>query len=74
MMKRGDDMNQRMKDARSALGWSQETLAKKVLVSRQTILLIEQGDYNPSLNLCRLICLALGKTLNDLFWEESLDE
>lgn len=73
-MNAGDGMNQRMKDARSALGWSQETLAKKVQVSRQTILLIEQGDYNPSLNLCRLICLALGKTLDELFWEEPIDE
>jgi putative transcriptional regulator len=49
----------------------QEDLAKKVGVTRQTIGLIEAGDYNPTLNLCIAICKALGKTLNDLFWEES---
>jgi putative transcriptional regulator len=48
---------------------SQEELAKKVGVTRQTIGLIEAGDYNPTLKLCIAICKALGKTLNDLFWE-----
>ena len=48
----------------------QEDLAKAVGVTRQTIGLIESGDYNPTLNLCVSICKALGKTLNDLFWEE----
>ena len=32
--------------------------------------LIESGNYNPTLKLCVAICQALGKTLNDLFWEE----
>ncbi|MDU5263102.1 MAG: helix-turn-helix domain-containing protein, partial [Clostridium celatum] len=40
---------------------------------RQTIGLIESGDYNPTLNLCIAICKTLNKTLNDLFWE-GLDE
>ncbi|MCQ2589913.1 MAG: helix-turn-helix transcriptional regulator [Treponema sp.] len=48
---------------------SQEQLAKKVQVSRQTINAIENGDYNPSINLCIAICKALDTTLNDLFWE-----
>ena len=39
-------------------------------VSRQTINSIEKGDYNPTINLCRAICKALGKTLDELFWEE----
>jgi putative transcriptional regulator len=47
---------------------SQEDLAKAVNVSRQTINAIEQGDYNPTINLCIAICKALGVTLNDLFW------
>ena len=59
-----------MKSARVAKGYSQETLAKLIGVSRQTIILVEQGDYNPTLNLCLLICQKLDKTLNDLFWEE----
>lgn len=48
----------------------QEDLAKAVGVTRQTIGLIESGEYNPTLNLCIAICRVLDKTLNDLFWEE----
>jgi len=61
--------NMRMKIARMECDMSQEELAKKVGVTRQTIGLIEAGDYNPTLKLCIAICKALGKTLNDLFWE-----
>ncbi|HCX03534.1 MAG TPA: transcriptional regulator, partial [Clostridiales bacterium] len=49
---------------------TQEELADKINVTRQTISLIEAGKYNPSLNLCVAICKELGKTLDDLFWEE----
>lgn len=62
--------NLRMKAARAGKDWSQEDLAKKVDVSRQTISAIEKGNYNPSVNLCIRICLALDKTLDDLFWPE----
>ena len=59
----------RMKTARKERGLSQAELAEQVGATRQTIGLIEAGRYNPSLKLCRAICVALGKTLNDLFWE-----
>lgn len=59
-----------MKIARIEADVSQEQLAEMVGVTRQTIGLIESGNYNPSLKLCLLICKALNKTLNDLFWEE----
>lgn len=62
--------NLKMKAARAAKDLSQEQLAAICDVSRQTIGAIEKGDYNPSVNLCVAICKALGKTLNDLFWEE----
>ena len=62
--------NLKLKAARAALDLSQEELAKEVGVSRQTINAIEKGDYNPTINLCRAICKALGKTLDELFWEE----
>ena len=62
--------NLRMKAARAALDLSQQQLADAVGVSRQTINAIEQGDYNPTIRLCIAICRALGKTLDDLFWEE----
>ncbi len=62
--------NTRMKLARMERNLNQEDLARLVGVTRQTISLIESGDYNPTLNLCKAICRALGRTLNDLFWEE----
>lgn len=62
--------NLRMKAARVGCDLSQEELAERVGVTRQTIGMIEAGRFNPSLALCVAICRALGKTLNDLFWEE----
>ncbi len=62
--------NKTMKIARIERDLSQEQLAEIVGVTRQTIGLIESGNYNPTLNLCIAICKALNKTLNDLFWEE----
>lgn len=63
--------NLKMKAARAAKDLSQEDLAKQVCVTRQTIGMIEAGDYNPTLNLCIAICKALDKTLDELFWEVS---
>ncbi len=63
--------NLKMKFRRIELGMSQTELAKKAGVTRQTIGLIEAGDFNPSIKLCIDICRALGVTLNDLFWEET---
>lgn len=62
--------NLRMKAARVGRDLSQEELAQLVGVTRQTIGMIEAGRFNPSLALCVAICRVLGKTLNDLFWEE----
>ena len=62
--------NLRLKSARAALDMSQQQLADAVGVSRQTINAIEKGDYNPTIRLCLAICKALGKTLDELFWEE----
>ena len=62
--------NKRLKIARVEYDMSQEELANAVGVTRQTIGLIENGNYNPTLNLCIAICKATNKTLNDLFWEE----
>ena len=62
--------NLKMKSARVARELSQQQLADLVGVSRQTINAIEKGDYNPTINLCIAICRELGKTLDELFWEE----
>ena len=66
--------NIRMKVARVERDLSQEQLAEAVGVTRQTIGMIEAGKFNPSLQLCINICRALGKTLDDLFWEEAFLE
>jgi len=62
--------NLKTKFRRIELNMSQTELAQKCGVTRQTIGLIETGDFNPSIKLCISICKALGVTLNDLFWEE----
>ena len=62
--------NLKLKAARASMDLSQQELADMVGVSRQTINSIEKGDYNPTINLCRAISKALGKTLDELFWEE----
>ena len=61
--------NLKLKAARALCDMSQQDLADKVGVSRQTINAIEKGDYNPTINLCIAICKALNKTLDELFWE-----
>ncbi|WNV58296.1 helix-turn-helix transcriptional regulator [Oscillospiraceae bacterium NTUH-002-81] len=62
--------NERMRQARQDAGLSQEELARRIGASRQTVNMIERGDYNPSLHLCISICQTLGKTLDELFWPE----
>lgn len=63
--------NMKLKIARIERELSQEQLAAKIGVTRQTIGMIEAGNYNPTLNLCLAICRALDKTLDDLFWEDA---
>ncbi len=62
--------NLKLKSARAAVDLSQQQLADKIGVSRQTINAIEKGTYNPTIKLCIAICKTLGKKLDDLFWED----
>lgn len=62
--------NLAIKAARAQKDMTQKDLAAAVGVSRQTINAIEQGEYNPTIKLCRAICRVLGKTLDELFGEE----
>lgn len=59
-----------VKDFRKNLGLSQLDLAKQIGVSRQTINLIENNKYNPTLELCISLALALKTDLNTLFWNK----
>lgn len=63
--------NLKIKAARAALDMTQKDLAETVGVTRQTMNAIEKGDYNPTIKLCVAICRVLGKTLDELFWEEA---
>lgn len=66
--------NLAMKEARTRAGLSQQELADRLGISRQTVNAIEKGDYNPTIKLCVGICRCLGLTLNDLFWEPQQTE
>ncbi|KZM55852.1 MULTISPECIES: helix-turn-helix transcriptional regulator [Aeribacillus] len=61
-------MKNNLKVARIQVNLTQQQLAKKVGVTRQTISLIEKGKYNPTLKLCLEICYAVNKTLDEIFW------
>jgi DNA-binding XRE family transcriptional regulator len=57
----------RIKEFRAKLGWTQERLAEEVGVSRETIIYLEKGKYNPSLKLAFCIAKALGSSIDELF-------
>lgn len=63
-----------IKVARAQLDLTQKELAEKVGISRQTMNAIEQGEYNPTIKLCRAICRVLGKSLDEIFWEDDNNE
>lgn len=63
-------MDNKVKIARAQVSLTQQQLAEKIGVTRQTISLIEKGKYNPTLKLCLDICHAVNKTLDEVFWVE----
>lgn len=63
-----------IKVARAEKDMTQKALAEAVGVSRQTMNAIEQGEYNPTIKLCRSICRVLGRSLDELFWEDEEQE
>jgi len=63
-------MKTRIKELRARYDLTQEDLAKKIGVRRETILFIEKGKYNPSLKLAHDIAIALQTTIDDLFMFE----
>ncbi len=60
--------------ARVAKDLTQEELAQAAGITRQTIGLIEAGNYNPTLSLCLRLCKVLGKNLDQLFGEEDHED
>ena len=67
---KGEKMN-RVRDFRIEKGLSQLDLARAIGVARQTINMIENDKYNPTLELCINLAKALETDLNNLFWDSS---
>jgi putative transcriptional regulator len=63
----GEALDNRVKEMRTAAGLRQEDLGRAVGVSRQTIISIENGRYNPSLQLAWKLSKALGTAIESLF-------
>lgn len=61
-------LKNKVKVFRVEAGLSQKELSSSVGVTRQTMSLIEKGEYNPSISLCLRICYKLDKKLNEVFW------
>ena len=61
-------LKNKLKDARSEKGLSQQQLADMVGVSRNTISSIETGQFNPTAKLALVLCIALDKKFEDLFF------
>ena len=67
-MDEGLVLKNRLKEARADRGLSQAELAKLVGVSRNTISSIETGQFNPTAKLALVLCTALDKRFEDLFY------
>ncbi len=61
-------LKNRLKDARTEDGFSQSQLAEMVGVSRNTISSIETGQFNPTAKLALILCIALDKKFEELFY------
>ena len=57
-------------EARKNLAWSQQRLADELNVSRQTIISIERGRFDPSLPLAFRIAAVFGSTIEELFFPD----
>ncbi len=60
-------MNNRIKELRAKYNYTQNDLAKKVNVRRETIVFLEKGKYNPSLNLAHNIAQVFKMRIEDIF-------
>jgi putative transcriptional regulator len=60
-------MNNRLEELRTQKGWTQQELADQVAVSRQTIISLESGRYNPSILLAFRLARLFEMPIEDLF-------
>ena len=62
------ELSNGVREARNVRGLSQSELAEMVGVSRNTISSIETGAFNPTAKLALILCIALDKKFEELFW------
>jgi len=67
-------LKNRVEELRKEKGLNQEEFAKALKVSRQTVSSIENGKYNPSLDLAFDIAVFFGKTIEEIFIYERSDD
>ena len=67
-------MNNRLKDLRAERGWSQQQLAERLEVSRQSVIAIENGRYDPSLPLAFRIAELFELRIEDVFHSPSKEK
>ena len=63
-------MKNAIKELRAEQGWSQAALAERLEVSRQTVISIENGKYDPSLPLAFKIARTFGRRIEEIFDDE----
>jgi putative transcriptional regulator len=66
-------MKNRLEEKRTSRSWTQQQLADRAEVSRQTIISLERGRYNPSILLAFRLARLLGTQIEDLFLYEDGD-
>ena len=66
-------MENRVEELRKAIGLNQEDFAREIRVSRQTVSSIENGKYNPSLELAFVISDFFGKSIEEIFLHKTLN-
>jgi len=65
------EVRNRLRELRARHGLTQEALAKAIGVSRQTIIAMEKGRYNPSVQVALLLARVLGEPVESIFWLEA---
>jgi putative transcriptional regulator len=63
-------MNNRVKEFRQEKSWSQQELGDRLEISRQSVIAIETGKYDPSLPLAFKLAKAFGKKIEDIFQDQ----
>jgi len=64
------EVHNRLRELRARHGFTQEALADVIGMSRQTVIALEKGRYNPSVQLALLVAKAMGEPVESIFWLE----